>query len=58
MQFLNVIIEKLLSRKLWVAIGTTIGYDMGAVSQESVYVAIAYIIGQALVDAAKAWKHG
>lgn len=53
---LNTIMEKVLSRKLWVFIGTTIGYDMGAVSQETVYVAIAYIIGQALVDVVKAWS--
>jgi hypothetical protein len=53
---MNKFFESLLSKKLLAAIATVLGIDLGGVSTESVYVVLAYIIGQSLVDFAKAWR--
>jgi len=53
---MNAFLESLLSKKLLAAVATVLGIDLGMVSNDSVYVVLAYIIGQSLVDFAKAWR--
>ena len=50
---------KLLSRKLWAFLAASGLLLAGAVDQQTwLYVALAYMGGQAVADAARYWKRG